>query len=26
VSDDEADLWPVIPSEVVGDALSDPDV
>ena len=26
MSDDEADLWPVIPSEVVGDTLSDPDV
>jgi hypothetical protein len=26
VSDDEADLWPVIPSEVVGDTLADPDV
>jgi hypothetical protein len=26
VNDDEADLWPVIPSEIVGETLSDPDV
>lgn len=26
MSDDEADLWPVLPSEIVGDTLSDPDV
>ncbi len=26
VSDDEADLWPVLLPEIVGDTLSDPDV
>lgn len=26
MSDDEADLWPVLLSEIVGDTLSDPDV
>ncbi len=26
MSDDEADLWPVLQSEIVGDTLSDPDV
>jgi hypothetical protein len=26
VSDDEADLWPVLPSEIVEDTLSDLDV
>lgn len=25
MSDDEADLWPVLLSELVGDTLSDPD-
>lgn len=26
MSDDEADLWPVLLSEIVGDTLSDPNV
>lgn len=26
MSGDEADIWPVLLSEIVGDALSDPDV
>jgi len=26
MSDDEVDLWPVLPSEIVGNTLSDPDV
>jgi hypothetical protein len=26
VSDDERGRWPVLPSEIVGDTLSDPDI
>lgn len=26
MSDDGANLWPVIPSEIVGETLSDPDI